>query len=413
MGFLMKKNRTWIIIAFVALFLLLGAVTLFFLGQKNTPAGNFLGNFFPSSGESKSPQGNISSSFGNQGNFDETGQGVNTQSLRKITANPVAGDIAIDDGNEIIVRYVEKETGNVFDAPSSSLEITRVTNTTIPRIANAVFMPDGESVLLRLLGEDRETEETFLAKIEGGEGAEGSVGALTGVFLPPNITSFSVSPSGSSIFYILPQKSGSEGIETTNGGNRTSKIFSHPLKEWGVSYVSNKALALTTKPSFAVFGFLYLINTNSGDFIQTLGGIRGLSTLVQPKSSKILYSESVVNDILLNVIDIETGKKLTLPLSTLAEKCIWSKQREDIAYCAVPKNIPRGNYPDDWYQGKVSFSDALWEINTDTEETTLLVDPENVARESIDMVKLSLSPDETLLTFINKKDSSLWSFALQ
>ena len=56
-------------------------------------------------------------------------------------------------------------------------------------------------------------------------------------------------------------------------------------------------------------------------------------------------------------------------LETLPEKCVWSKADASIFYCAVPENIPADNiYPDVWYQGLMSFSDAIWKVNIKTGE---------------------------------------------
>jgi hypothetical protein len=83
-----------------------------------------------------------------------------------------------------------------------------------------------------------------------------------------------------------------------------------------------------------------------------------------------------------------------------------------VLYCGVPQTAPSGSLPDGWYQGVVSFSDDMWMINTQTGVTTLLVSPLKVAGEEIDATKLLLSPDESFLLFVNKKDSAPWSLKL-
>ncbi len=98
-------------------------------------------------------------------------------------------------------------------------------------------------------------------------------------------------------------------------------------------------------------------------------------------------------------------------ITALPEKCLWTKDSITL-FCGAPNEIPEGMYPDSWYQGKVSFSDALWKINTETGALNILAIPEEDAREEIDLIDPMLSPDEHTLIFRNKKDSSLWSLQL-
>jgi hypothetical protein len=80
----------------------------------------------------------------------------------------------------------------------------------------------------------------------------------------------------------------------------------------------------------------------------------------------------------------------------------------------VPKSIDSNQYPDAWYQGEVSFSDAIWKIDPQTGNATLLVDPATVSGgEEIDGIKLALDSGENYLFFVNKKDSYLWEFSLK
>ena len=51
-------------------------------------------------------------------------------------------------------------------------------------------------------------------------------------------------------------------------------------------------------------------------------------------------------------------------------------------------------------------------IDAATGVTTMLVSPPKTAGEEIDATKLLLSPDESFLLFVNKKDSAPWSLKL-
>ena len=77
-------------------------------------------------------------------------------------------------------------------------------------------------------------------------------------------------------------------------------------------------------------------------------------------------------------------------------------------YCGVPNLIPHLDYPDEWYQGIVSFNDSIWKVNISTGEISLLLEETNT-----DIIKPFLSPNEDYFIFINKKDNTLWSFKLK
>ena len=86
----------------------------------------------------------------------------------------------------------------------------------------------------------------------------------------------------------------------------------------------------------------------------------------------------------------------------------------DTIYCAIPKSITRGTYPDLWYKGETSFSDEIWKINVESGITTKLINPITViGGEEIDAIKLALDADENYLFFVNKKDSYLWKLELK
>ena len=80
------------------------------------------------------------------------------------------------------------------------MEETRVTNTTIPKIYEAIWGNNENSLLLRYLRDDGETIETFTSKVI--EGADGKEGSLLGTFLPSDIKSVAVSPKKDKIFYL-------------------------------------------------------------------------------------------------------------------------------------------------------------------------------------------------------------------
>jgi len=95
----------------------------------------------------------------------------------------------------------------------------------------------------------------------------------------------------------------------------------------------------------------------------------------------------------------------------LPEKCVWLSNLKNVI-CGIPIDAPTAEYPDEWYQGIVSFSDNIYKMNLNNKTKDLLVSPKDFSGKSIDVIKPALGPNEKYLFFINKKDLSLWSLDL-
>ena len=114
----------------------------------------------------------------------------------------------------------------------------------------------------------------------------------------------------------------------------------------------------------------------------------------------------------MNLVSVATGEVLPLPVATIADKCVWTADDATI-YCGIPTNPPSGfNYPDDWYQGAVSFSDQIWKIDVTGRYAQFVLDFSKELKTPLDAEALSIDPSETTLVFVNKNDGSLWSYSL-
>lgn len=359
---------------------------------------------------------------------DDTGTTpLNTDSgnvplLRQITTVPVAGAITLlDQDDEEVVRYIERGTGHIYDAPLNSLTTVRISNTTIPAIYEAFFVEDGEGIIARFLKEDNLTIQTFYgALVEPTETQRSSEildeapqFVLSGGFLSDGITDLAVSPDTNKIFYLLASPSGAFGTLANPDGSGKQTIFSSPLKDWLPSWGSNARIFLSSKPAASIEGIGNILRT-SGVVTKELDNIPGLTGLLNRSSDRLLYAQSTnSNEIGLRLHIVgDTGDDRSIVLRTLPEKCVWSDAEREIAYCGAPRILPIGTYPDHWYQGVVSFDDALWKINTDTGRVTQLINPSLTFGKNIDVTRPFLNNTETHLFFINKKDGTLWSLEL-
>ena len=309
------------------------------------------------------------------------------------------------------LRYVNRATGNIYQTFADKIDERRFSNTTIPKVYEAFFGNKGQSVVMRYL-KDNKTIETFVGDLPKEYLGADSVGTsqITGIFLPENISDMSVSPDSSQIFYLFDVGDSVAGITLALQTSTKVQVFDSPFTERLSSWSNNKIITVTTKPSASVPGYAYAINTDKKDINKILGGINGLTTLTSPDEKMVLYSN---NNLSLNIFNITTGASTPVGIKTLSEKCVWGIA-SDVIYCAVPKFIDPGQYPDSWYQGEISFSDEVWKIDPVTGNTTKILDPVSIQNgEDIDGIKLSLDDAQNYLFFVNKKDSYLWELNLK
>ncbi len=344
--------------------------------------------------------------------------------LHKLHSSPVAGvyaftkRVAGTTTQAVIARYIERGLGHIYETNMSALKEERISNETRLKIYEALWGNAGNGVVIRYLGGDKgETIQTYSMVLRDIKNAttteEGKRIESVGVFLPENISEIAVSQEkGDRLFYVLPTGDSSVGITAGFDGKKQIQVFDSPLKEWVPFWPNDKLITLTTKPSQNVPGFMYFLDAPTGKTTKVLGGINGLTTLTSPDGKNVLYSQSNGNGVGFYNYDVAKDLRTKLSLTTLPDKCVWSKLKKGVLYCGVPQTTPSGNLPDAWYQGVVSFSDDIWMIDTVTGLTTLLVSPSKVAGEEIDVTKLLLSPDESFLLFVNKKDSAPWSLKL-
>lgn len=303
------------------------------------------------------------------------------------------------------LRYIERETGHVYDLSLASGATERISNTTIPRVQEALWGNGGEFLAVRYLDADGETVQTFAGTLTPDD--EGGQGSLEGAFLPQNIHTIALHPSESRVFYLLETSAGVVGRIFDAATGQTASLFSSPLTEWTASWKSPSTIFLHTKPSFGALGFGYLLNPASGVSTRVLGNTLALTGLPGP-SGDILVG-SMQSDILaLSFYDTSSGARTALALSTLPEKCSWLDTSRVL--CAIP-HVTHPRVPDAWYEGSVFFDDSVWIVDVTTNITDYLFDS-TVLGTSFDATHLSVSGDEAILAFINKKDARLWVASL-
>ncbi|VAW32823.1 hypothetical protein MNBD_CPR01-598 [hydrothermal vent metagenome] len=407
---IMKKNILIILAITISILLAGVGAYYFFIQAPKTNENNSRSKIsFPVAGNTND-------------NYSTNGNGINTSSsesasttntalsnatttniLFKITQGPVAPGITVFDASatNTVIRYVDRKTGNIYSYTTTLNKNIRLSNKTIPGIFSASWLSDGSWVYLRYFQPQSASHsvETYAIRADGSDG----------FFLPQGITQISTHKSDA----ILTLASGVNGSICTRANTkyqRTSMAFQTPMSLISSGFIGSHSYFVYTKPSANQYG--YAFSVVNGDFSQIAGPEKGLDVRISPNGKYLIESYNDNQKTLhMVLIDLTTHASTLLPITTIADKCVWTSDSVSV-YCGVPKNIPDGEYPNDWYKGVVSFSDKIWRIDVKNRYVQLLIDPNKNVGEPIDAISLAIDASKHILSFINKKDGALWAYKM-
>jgi hypothetical protein len=296
------------------------------------------------------------------------------------------------------ILFVDRITGYVYAYPFTSGKPYQVTNTLLPGIYDAYIVNEGKRIVLRYPDREKNTVVSIVADIPSVPENGTPLPLQNMQYLPGEVTSISSNRGKTEVSYVVTSEKGST-IYTLKDKNPKT-IASNPFKEWDISY-GGENLFLTTKPSAYVTGITFSLPL----FQSETGERTGL--LSNPGPSNILLN-SMWTDNGLATFFSNKSKVVVLPFKTLASKCSWGIV--NYLVCAVPRFVPNmteEGLPDDWFQGRISFSDDLKIVDTTTGDIFSLYTFSEKEGE-FDITNIDLSQNNDLITFIRKQDSTLW-----
>lgn len=398
-NYFMKK------IIFVILGLLLIAmvgVGAYFFIQKNDGGGDAGSLFF---------------GFGSSGNTEkESLANTNTQQapttdqvavdapvfIRKIHAAPVAGfGIDTDTSKNFVARYQERALGHIYETPLFNGAEVSVLDNTEPTVYESWWGKGGNDVIIRSM-RDSDTIKTASLHISSQKSS----------LFPENIPMLALSPDKRSAFFLSASGQGTAGFVSNLDGTGKKNVFSSSFREWLPSWTSPSLITLTTKPSARANGSIYLLNTKTLSSQIAVAGKLGLTGILSPDGKTLVFTESAGTGMRTSYYTVASGKTTPAPFTTLPEKCVWSAKEMGVIFCAVPSGIPAAEYPDSWYRGDVSFSDAIWRFDArNTADIGRLI-ASRASFSDVDGVSLALDSAEKYLLFLNKRDGALWGIDL-
>lgn len=407
---------------------LAGGAVWYFAIRKNTstPTSTDQGfkSFFPLNGGSTIKDETQSEGETVVENTDSTNNTITKSRFTKVTNSAIAGykvytttkTISIPNPipkqkpttqtiTDHIIRYVSRQSGFVYEIKNKDLPV-QISNIFLPNIYEVSFLDNNNTALLRFIQSDNKTIGTYSVPIPL-ENSDGSRTQKEGLFLTNNILSYTASYDTKE-FAGLTVKNGISTINTFNSSEKQKReLLVSPLKEWIISWPQPKTLYLQTKAAGTAEGFLYKIDRDERKLRRVVGNVLGLTTNVSPSGLYVIYSESKGKSFITKILNTKTGVVQTVGLSILPEKCAWLKNEDLI--CAGNTSIPEGIYPDVWYAGLVTFSDALYHIYTQNNVFDVVYNNDN---ESFDMTSLQVDEETKEVYFINKTTGTLWKTSL-
>lgn len=354
----------------------------------------------------RSAAGSTGSAIGDVDNV--SAPGAVSARLVKVSAGPVVpgasvinrGVASASSSPDVAVRYIERQSGNVFSYLVREKTLTRTSNRTVPGIRSATWLPDGSTAFVRYPSDaDLSTISTYALRADGSEG----------FFLQQNLADVAV--SSTSVLALASGTNGSTASLLRTDGTRLATAFATPLSSLRVSFAGKSKYLAVPRPAAALQGSAFLVDA-AGRFSRIVGPRNGLSALPSRSGKWILASYVAGSGMRTELINATSGEALALPIKTLADKCVWAAD-DSSAYCGVPVDPPvNSTYPDDWYQGAAHFSDRIWKIEVADRYARLILDFSQEAHGELDTEALAIDPLGSVLVFVNRNDGSLWSYSL-
>ncbi|MDP3956028.1 MAG: hypothetical protein Q8Q18_02180 [bacterium] len=334
---------------------------------------------------------------------------VTNNTISRIIEKPVAGYVLLQRGNEDVLRYIEQQTGNVYEYTQTG-GIARLTNTTLPRIQRAQWMPSGTGLLLEYERPDNKSTVLVRARLVKNTNTETSPAnkstdfALDGEILPASVIDFTVS-THEDRYALLRETEGGVSLSVHDFGKDSGNIiFTHPHKNWLISWDTEESITISSKPSARYAGISYLVDVRDGS-IERIGSEKGIMTTISENGSFVASTIAVNGSSEIRLT--ERGGNLdngVIKLTTNIDKCSFNSGS---LYCAVPKNGSIGDYPESWLRGLILTDDHLYRVDLSALTFDRIYDTTTDPL-FVDMYNLSVGTHTRNVYFRDKYDNTLW-----
>lgn len=399
----MKYKNKIIIAIGIIIFLIIIYITSILFIKKPNEDGNIITNFFPSVLDFIQDSDINIPLITNQSNNQELEESLLYQIPNHISADFVfntssstittSATSSLERTSNFIVS-VEKTTGHLYFYDLDKKIMTRLSNTTISGV-DSIYNSYDKDKLYVYLSTPSVTNKQYYSYNFNPEAIESRVTNVIKINPFINIIG--------GINNLLYWKNIDTNFIYKGNANLSNAetILTNSKIDWSYNY-TNTELTTTQKPSSILLTSSYVVK--NGGLEKTLSNKRGLNIKPSPDGQWVLYSTSNQTSVNTYLYNLKSNQGSILNIKTLADKCAWSRD-SSLLYCAAPKSIPNGNYPDDWYSGLVNFEDNIFVIlpNKSTSATNINTD---IPR--LDVEKIEVGSNDVDLIIKNKTDNTLW-----
>ena len=324
--------------------------------------------------------------------------------ILQISPTPTAGFTFISTAATSTLRFAERSTGYLFEIMREEGTPRRLTNVLIPQMYEAYFASENDLAAFAV----EESGDVFAFA--------GTLGAptTTSEFLP-----FSRIPLGKDIrtlaflgdelFTLVESEQGSLLVKSNVDGTDPESIFLSGIVGWRLLALPEDRIILAENPATNVPSSAYTVDMDDGSLSPLVRRVAGLTILPHPENGALIAGSD--NGTLSLAVRADADAPfVTLPIRTIADKCVWAPRvatSSPIAYCAVPTSIDSTHFLDDWYKGIVHTSDDWWRINAATGEAQIFISPETGGF-TLDVEHPIVDDEGEYIVFRNARDKSLW-----
>src|SRR3989338_452351 len=311
------------------------------------------------------------------------------QNLFRLTDFPVVSPSL--NKTEDKVMFYKKEGGDLLSSDFTGKTQAKISNITIVGLFEAVWSNTHDRAAALYLDEEGEIVRGFI-----------HIGTSSITALPQNIRTPSWSPDGKSLAYLLPLEDRLSLVVTNSSGKNPKTVFSTPILDAQIKWITSDKIALQTAPSGLAPGYIFMYSRSANSLLRALGPENGLAGL-WPASGTRLIAGLTDKDGRRPKISLYSagGEKLAAPdLQTIPQKCSWAST--DKFYCAVPQGLDSGSvWPDDYLRGEINTADKIFygDIKNGTVK-------EVFGQATFDISYLLVAKNESFLFWVNRKDGT-------
>ncbi len=312
--------------------------------------------------------------------------------IRQVAQGPISNYRVISTAESYHIRYIKSDTGFIYDYYPQTNNEVRLTNTSLPRITNALWLAD-DLVYINYNNDGRDVN--YLAHIDI------TNGSLDGQIFPPEISS--IVASDDQILYLVMDDSGSSLYRYNANSGSSQFLLASDLQQADLLIdQETKEVYLASKINPSSSQVLYRVNpgTYRLELLPTrsqkgAGFVIASGTIMQlEKDSAKIYKQNESEPTIVGEIFSTAGKCQTASNIIETQEIICSITDLD--------DRDQRNWPFNWFMGQLKPSERIVSIDTNFGGYFDIIDLENV----YDIEKLQVTPE--YLYFISRRTGGLY-----